>query len=309
MKIIDKIVDMVIEGLENGTVAWRKTWKDLVPMNAFSERPYEGLNIFILSFFCSKYQFSYPLFGTYKQINDAGGRIKKGQHSFPVVFWKVTDTKKKQAQVQDEDGNEASTKCKKIFTPFFYNVFNMDQTEGIDIQKYVPDITKKDNSPLEMCENIIHHMPNPPRICHDQPGAFYSPFQDMVNVPEISRFDASEMYYSASFHELAHATGHPNRLNRFEIGSTIFGSNTYSYEELVAEMAATLLCSHCGIEQTVENSVAYLTGWASYLKKERKTTLFGAATKAQIAVRYILGQSIEGEPSEPVDDHQAVTVF
>ena len=54
-------------------------------------------------------------------------------------------------------------------------------------------------------------------------------------------------------------------------------------------MAATMLCSHCGIEQTVDNSVAYLTGWASFLKNERKTTLFGAASKAQAAVDYILG--------------------
>ena len=111
----------------------------------------------------------------------------------------------------------------------------------------------------------------------------------MVNVPEIIRFDGSEEYYSVMFHELGHSTGHLSRLNRFESNDIEFGSHSYNYEELVAEMAATMLCSHCGIEQTVNNSVAYLTGWAAFLKNERKTTLFGAASKAQAAVDYILG--------------------
>jgi antirestriction protein ArdC len=60
-------------------------------------------------------------------------------------------------------------------------------------------------------------------------------------------------------------------------------------------MAATIVCSHCGIEQTVENSVAYLTGWSKFFRENRKTTLFGAATKAQAAADYILGKASENE--------------
>ena len=304
MKILDKIVDMVIEGLEHGTVAWRKTWKDFLPMNAFSQRAYHGFNIFFLNI-CAKSWYSYPLYGTFKQIAEAGGRIKKGETSTPVVFWKVTDEKK----VQDGDGNEVLCDCRRWFIPFYYNVFNLDQTEGIDIQKYIPDFANKVNNPLETCERVIHDMPNPPGITHNRPGAFYSPLHDQVNVPEINCFDTSEEYYSVNFHELAHSTGHSCRLNRFENNNTVFGKNSYDYEELVAEMAATLLCSHCGIEQTVENSVAYLTGWAKFLREERKTTLFGAATKAQAAVNYILGKASESEHSEQVNKNQAVTAF
>ena len=91
MKVIDNIVDMVIEGLENGTVPWRKTWKVISPKNAFSEREYRGFNIFYLSFLCGKYGYAYPLFGTFKQISDAGGRVKKGEKSCPIIYWKVTD--------------------------------------------------------------------------------------------------------------------------------------------------------------------------------------------------------------------------
>ena len=87
-------------------------------------------------------------------------------------------------------------------------------------------------------------------------------------------------------------------MNRFDDNRSDFGKKSYNYEELVAEMAATFLCSHCGIDQTVDNSVAYLTGWAKFLKQERKTTLFGAATKAQMAVNYILGKKVENEKSK-----------
>jgi antirestriction protein ArdC len=302
MKVIDKIVDMVIEGLEHGTVPWRKTWKDFSPMNAFSQRAYKGFNIFYLAFVCTKHKYSYPLFGTYKQITDAGGRVKKGEKAFPIVYWKVTVKDDGLTKIDDSE-------AEKRFTPFYYNVFNLDQTEGIDIQKYVSEFSTQNNNHLETCERIINNMPNPPRITHDQPGAFYVPFYDRVNVPEIECFNCSEEYYATTFHELAHSTGHTSRLDRFQDNKSVYGKNSYNYEELVAEMAATFLCSHCGIDQTVENSVAYLTGWAKFLKENRKSTLFGAATKAQTAANYILGKQIEDELPEQVGDYKEVAVF
>jgi antirestriction protein ArdC len=298
-KIIDEIVDMVIEGLENGTVPWRKTWKTCLPMNAFSKRPYNGFNTFLLSYISEKCKYSHPLFGTFLQISEAGGRVKKGQKSFPVIYWKITE--------KDEKSEETGEKqTKKRFTPFYSNVFNIDQTEGIDIENYVSDFLPQDNHPLEMCETVINQMPNPPRIVHEQNSAFYRPSEDKVNIPELCYFEGSEEYYATTFHELAHSTGHSSRLNRFEDNRTFYGGHSYDYEELVAEMAATFLCSHCGIEQTVENSVAYLTGWAKFLKEERKTTLFGAATKAQMAAGYILGKSVENRQSECVNDNKEI---
>jgi antirestriction protein ArdC len=127
-----------------------------------------------------------------------------------------------------------------------------------------------------------------------------------VNVPEIRRFESSEEFYATTFHELAHSTGHSSRLDRFTENRSVYCGHSYDYEELVAEMAATFLCSHCGIEQTVENSVAYLSGWAKFLKENRKSTLFGAATKAQAAMNYILGKQSDIEHPEFVSDYENV---
>jgi hypothetical protein len=46
MKIIDEIVDRVITGLENGTVPWRKTWKDGTPSMPLQKGNTGGLTSF-----------------------------------------------------------------------------------------------------------------------------------------------------------------------------------------------------------------------------------------------------------------------
>jgi len=210
-----------------------------------------------------------------------------------VVYWKTEDEQKEDL----ETGEIISDR--RVF-PCFNSVFNLDQTTGIDIEMYKSEIAPNNNNPLELCEMVVSNMPNPPLIEHKQLRAYYRPSKDIVNVPEIRFFDNSEAYYSTMFHELAHSTGHPDRLKRFEDNKSEFSVNSYDFEELVAEMAATFLCAHCGIEQTFDNSIAYLSGWANFLKEERKMTLFGAAAKAQAAVNYILGKQNQVEQSENV---------
>ena len=89
-------------------------------------------------------------------------------------------------------------------------------------------------------------------------GAFYTPFTDNVNIPPISDFESAEDYYNVLFHEMVHSTGHQERLNREGVTGVIsFGSQTYSKEELVAEMGASMLSGVVGIENyTLDNSAS-----------------------------------------------------
>jgi antirestriction protein ArdC len=182
MKIIDKIVDQVISSLENGAVPWRKTWKYVPPMNAFSKYVYQGFNPFLLSAVCSEAGYSYPLFGTFKQITEAGGRIKKGARSTPIVYWKISSE-------ETEDEATGEKEIKNRFTPFYYSVFNLEQSEGIDIQEYVSEYQHPDNHSLDVCETVIDNMPHPPRMVHDDcNSAFYRPSADLVNIPADTVF-------------------------------------------------------------------------------------------------------------------------
>jgi antirestriction protein ArdC len=107
-------------------------------------------------------------------------------------------------------------------------------------------------------------------------------------------FRQVEEYYATTFHELTHSTGHASRLKRNGITSATahFGSEEYSQEELVAEIGASMLTGLAGfVDVTFDNSAAYIQSWLRKLK----TLIVKAASQAQKAVDYILGET-KNEP-------------
>lgn len=271
--------------LEQGTVPWRKPWNagSNYPKNLVSGKKYAGVNVFMLT--CN--EFGSPYWMTFKQCQDKGGHVIKGSKSTPVIFWKWLDHK----ETNGTDSEQA-----KIPMLWFYNVFNLEQTEGLS----APPTTETLNTftPIELAEQIIADMPLRPEIKRGGNRASYSPVLDYVKIPVPESFESPEEYYSTCFHELSHATGHESRVGRKGVTETsYFGSHEYSKEELVAEMGAAFLCGHCGIEnKTLDNSAAYIAGWLKALKND-KTLLIHAAALAQKASDYILNISHQ-EPTE-----------
>ena len=114
------------------------------------------------------------------------------------------------------------------------------------------------------------------------------PKEDLVNLPPIETFKTTEGYVATKFHEYAHSTGHESRLNRPGIMAVAaFGGEDYSFEELVAELTSAYLCARNGIDNTLENSSAYIQHWLKALRDD-KTMLMKASGKAMAAVEYIL---------------------
>jgi antirestriction protein ArdC len=143
--------------------------------------------------------------------------------------------------------------------------------------------------PIEACEKILAGMPNPPEIVHVGDKAFYSPMTDCITMPPSGLFETAEEYWSTLWHEAGHAIGHRTRLNRESINEVApFGSAVYAKEEVVAEMTAAYLCGITGIEnRTIDNSAAYIAGWAGKLRDDGKLIIHAAA-QAQRACDYIL---------------------
>jgi antirestriction protein ArdC len=277
-KIYTMITEKIQEELEKGNVPWRKPWAGLegMPKNMVSKKEYRGINIFLLA--CQTYVSPYWL--TLKQANDLGGKVKKGEKSTPVIFWNWV-----------KKVNEETGKVDKIPFLRYYRVFNLEQCEGIES----PDLPIVNNpfSPLEQCETVAKNMPKKPEIVHERQIACYNPVSDKVNMPRPETFDGNSEYYSTLFHELTHSTGHKDRFNRPEMGTSFFGSHDYSKEELTAEMGAAFLCGFCGIEtSTIENSAAYIRGWLTKLRSDAKMVI-QAAAKAQKAVDYILNRKYQ----------------
>jgi antirestriction protein ArdC len=178
-----------------------------------------------------------------------------------------------------------------------YIVYNRDQCEGLP--EYVPQ-EQSGAAPIESAQSIVDGMKNAPRItvC-DSDRAFYMPSADSITMPRLAQFYNAESYYSTMFHEMAHSTGHKSRLNRPGVmESQGFGSESYSKEELVAEITAAFLCGEAGILDKVEqNSKAYVQNWASRIGKEPKI-LLDAIGQAQKAADCILGVTFGKEGAE-----------
>jgi antirestriction protein ArdC len=281
IKVYEVINNRIMELLEQGTIPWRKTWNAVtnMPKNLVSGKEYKGINVFMLG--CQEY--SSPYWMTFKQVQDKGGHVRKGEKSCPVIFWKWLD----RTGMEVSDGEEVRNG--KIPLLRYYSVFNLEQTEGIE----APPTTEIINTftPIERAEQIIAGMPYKPEIKHGGNRASYSPMLDYVKLPIPESFDSPEEYYSTAFHELTHATGHASRLGRKGVlEPSYFGSHEYSKEELVAEMGAAFLCGFTGIEsRTIENSAAYIRGWLRELKSD-KTLLIHAAAQAQKAADFILNK-------------------
>src|SRR5690606_10983211 len=269
-------------------------------------------------------------FLTFNQVESLGGKIKKGAKGLPVVYftelYKYYDSKskvdiasynlKKFIALLNENrdkiplftaGHTAEEIAKNHKLPIlkYYKVFNGHDVEGIDfdlknfkhgfIEKPIP---AADEYKMDIPEAIIKNYASP------QPGhafggnkAFYSPSQDTITMPHIYDFKTVQDYYSTFFLELAHSTGHGNRLSRDFSGK--FGSKNYAFEELVAEFSAIFLSAEAGIIwQTDKNPAAYLKSWnnkLTYLQDDNRF-LMRAATKAQAAADYILQYNKSGEP-------------
>ena len=104
-------------------------------------------------------------------------------------------------------------------------------------------------------------------------------------MPNRERFESPLMFYRTAFHEVAHATGAPHRLNR-KFGP--FSSKSYAFEELVAEITSFLVgrTLGCGSEPRKE-SVNYVASWIEQIKNDSKV-LFNACKLAEEACKWIL---------------------
>jgi antirestriction protein ArdC len=281
MNVYAVITERILEALANGVVPWRKPWQTEAPQNLITRREYHGVNVFLLQ----SQPFESRFWLTYNQARSLGGTVKRGERGTPIVFWKITE----------RDDDEAETR--KGFVLRYFTVFNILQTEGIEVPKTA---VRPPFNPIEACERIVRTYAEPPRIEHGGERACYVPSQDRIHMPTRADFPRAEEYYSTLFHELAHSTGASHRLARKGIiDPTRFESHDYSFEELVAECCSAFLAAHAGISPaTLENSAAYIASWAKKLRSEPRW-IVDAAAQASKAADLILGRLPVRKESEP----------
>lgn len=281
MNLYETVTNTILQALDRGVIPWRKPWDSIVsvPVNVVTNRPYRGVNLFLLAM--SPYTDHRWL--TYKQAQERGGRVRPGEKSTLVVFWKRWEPK------PDAEKDEEQTRRQAPLLRYF-NVFNAEQCEGLELADVYRPERLAEHQRIERAELLVEHMPNKPTIREGGRAAWYRPADDLVNIPPLSMFSTSDAYYATLYHELAHATGNASRLNRKGVTETIqFGSGEYSKEELVAELTSAFCCATIGLDNSlIEDSASYISGWLKVLKDDPKAVVIAAA-QAQRAADYIRG--------------------
>lgn len=275
------VTNRIIAELEKGNIPWEKPWTGVRSgaYNRITKRPYSLLNQMLL-----QHRGEYA---TFKQWQDLGGHVRKGEKSEIVVFWKIFESK-------EANSDTGEIEIKTIPLLRYYNVFHISQVEGVE--PLTEQQLNNDVEPLEAGDKIITDYINREHLnfieCKSN-KAYYSPSNDTVVVPLKEQYNLINEYYSTTFHELTHSTGHKDRLNRLQSGAVAaFGSENYSKEELVAEIGSATLMSIAGIEtaKTFRNSTAYIQNWLQVLRNDNKF-IVSASSKAEKAVNYILAQA------------------
>lgn len=284
--VYEIVTEQIIEQLNKGVIPWKKSWQSGIPRNGISKKEYTGINPFLLSV----RGYTNPYWFSFKQVGDAGGFVKKGEKSTLIIFGK-TYTK------PDPDKQEGEISIKELQSHLvmrYYRVFNAEQCEGLDTEKYGTPKLQVFNR-IEAAEKIVASYTNAPVIQHEEQRAYYMPRLDRVNMPKKETFIDELSYYGTLFHELIHSTGHESRLNR-EMKGLNEDKTDYSKEELIAEMGASYLSARAGIfnQSQLEQAGAYIQGWLKALKNDPQMVV-SAAAKAQKASDYIAGAGGEDE--------------
>lgn len=302
---LQKFSDMLIARMEQMKESkWKKGWTDGrtaqfgLPQNLVG-RPYTGSNAFLCQIHTTMEHYRMPVYLTIKQIRDAGGMIKKGEHSIPIFKWDLRIKGKDGKKLSESDyrnmTKEEQAEC--TIRPYLkvYNEWNIDQTnlEEVNKEKYDAILKRFKSEPIkdevgmyknEAFDNLLKEQSWVCPIEYEKfnESAFYSPKRDQIVVPSKKQFNISNTpedvfkdgmeFYGTTIHEMAHSTGHESRLGRDGIVKIDqFGSDQYAKEELVAELTSALIGNAMGFDSRIrENNIAYLQNWIGSLKKDPK---------------------------------------
>lgn len=300
-EVYTKATDKIIEALEQGIVPWSKPWRDVnqahagKPHNPFSSTVYQGGNAFVLAFYGALAGYTHQAYGTFKQIKDAGLKLRKGATADYVVFYAPLYESKNEAAARlgtDVKNVTKQDRKQKGVYPKTWAVFNLSQhiewSSDAERHHWLGDDFEAGSVDIPAFNDIMTAWGNELQI-NIAPSnmAFYSPSQDFINLPDPAQFDDPDEFVEVALHELAHATGHESRLNRHK-GSAC-GSSEYAFEELVAEVASAATMTTLGIEPDYTNKAAYIDGWLKAFKgKDGRKKLYRSFTQAFAAADMIL---------------------
>jgi antirestriction protein ArdC len=280
-----RVTAQIITSIEQGAGTWRMPWRTSgrfasSPINVTSKKPYRGINTVCLWAAAEAKGYQSGEWGTYKQWQERGAQVRKGEKATLVVFWKFANGS---TETQEGGDDQPASSSRLLFTRG-YSVFNAAQVDGYT-PKAEPEPTL--NERTAHAEAFFAGVGADVR--HGGNRAYYSPSSDHIQMPPFQVFDESVSYYSTLAHEHTHWTASPGRCDR-QLGKR-FGDNAYAAEELIAELGAAFTCAHLGLSSEPRADHAqYIQSWLRVLNGDSRA-IFTAASKAQQACDWLIARA------------------
>jgi len=277
------VTDRIIAAIEAGTPPWQKPWTGerggaAFPMRACRE-PYRGINVILLWLEADAKGYTSPFWFTYRQAQEEGAQVRKGEKSCPVIKFGTFEVDKGDVATGDDGGP------RQVMFTKLYNVFNADQIDGLPESYYRRPEPARDLGTEPDAELAAFFAATGAAIdTSDDPRAYYNPVTDRIHMPPVGTFLSAGAYYATLAHEATHWTGHGSRLDRIKK----FADRTaYAFEELIAELGNVILCTHLGLTPDFEQSAAYVESWLKALKEDKRA-IFRAAAEGQKAADLLI---------------------
>ena len=293
-----RVADALIEQIERGTAPWTEAWKPGgtgLPCNIKSGKAYRGGNTVWLASTAKRRQYSDERWGTYRQVKDLGGQVRRGEKGCQILFWQFE--LRKLARGKDgkpllDDKGQAVYETKPLASPrvYRYTVFNAEQCDGLPPRSgraaaHAWDRHKNAERVLERSGAVIEHT--------GEGRAYFDLRRDRIVLPFRERFPDGPGYYQSALHELGHWTGHPDRLNRETLLKGIehgYGSQAYAREELRAEISSMMTGDRLDIGHDPSRPAAYVASWVQQLREDPKE-IYRASRDAQRMSDWLLDRA------------------
>lgn len=302
-QFLNEFAEAIIKRMEEikDSGNWRKGWMNVESDNWHSAKSvddyrYTGENKQKLNF-VSSLCYNTNTWGTFNALTALKGEdgkkvmINKGSRAWTILkpyeyfYIKREDQKDNpdmKTRITPVEYSKLTEEEKKIYNKGIdfqsIKVFNVDQT---NLKEVAPELYKKFDmsaSPDFVGHEITYKykpiddlLENQTWLCpiyeKAQNEAYFSPSKKEIVVPTKEQFERQQEFYSTLLHEMAHST-------KIECprpsGGGSGSQEYYAREELVAELSAAFSGSTLGISTNIEqdNSVHYLDGWLSVLKKD-----------------------------------------
>ena len=303
------------EQIEQGVASWQQSWEPgarRLPEHLVSGHAYRGVNALQLSVTQTAKGYSDNRWATAGQIQALGGQVRPGEHATPVLIDAVDNERQTEQPLGAPDtgqrpGGEQDQEHTGPPMVSVHAVFNVEQADGLKLDRRDDDREQQPKwKAHQIAERVIQE--SGIHVAHVRGDrAFYNLQTDKVTLPEREQFASANGYYQTALHELGHATGHPDRLDRATLNSGVgdFDGVEYAREELRAEISAMLTGVRVGVGHDGSRGATYVKGWLTALEQDPQE-IDKAAAEAQRMSDYLM-RPIRAREQATAQEHAELT--